>query len=115
MVMTALTVAFLLWPPLCPALPFFLYREKPPVPAWYLQWAGLAAFNAGMALALGYWWPAAASALSGVVALLLWWRSRRKGRKRAGKLIGAKSRALREKLVKTMPRWEPRMPQGATA
>lgn len=79
----------------------------------YWRWLMAAAGGTVAMLAFGAWREAVATALSGVVALLLWWYSRRK-RKRAAKLLGAKARALREKLVKSMPRWEPRL-QGAGA
>lgn len=83
------------------------------LPATFAVWCGGASAIAVLDALLGLPWWGAGSALSALVALILWWLSRRK-RKRAAKLIGAKARALREKLVRSMPRWEPRL-QGARA
>lgn len=59
---------------------------------------------------------AVSAASSAIVALIMWWRSRRRGRKRARKLLGDKSRALRDALVRSMPRWSPRLrPAGSAA
>lgn len=80
--------------------------ERPRLCLW---WALAAAGSVAWALAAGDWGDLPAPALSGALALLLWWWSRRKGRKRAAKPLGAKARALREKLTRSMPRWSPRL------
>lgn len=84
-------------------------------PVFFACWCGWASAMALYEAVTGAPWWAAGDGVSALVALILWWWSRRK-RKRAAKVIGAKARALRDKLVKSMPRWEPRLqPQGATA
>lgn len=82
---------------------------------FYGRWAVIAGSEVLFSLPFRSWEWTAGDALSFVVALILWWLSRRK-RKRAAKMLGAKARALRGKLVKTMPRWSPRlMPQRIPA
>lgn len=46
------------------------------------------------------WWSEGAEAIAEAVVLILWWLGRRKGRKRAAKWLGAKSRALRDAIVR---------------
>lgn len=48
--------------------------------------------------AFGYWAYASGAGLSAAIALVIWYRKRR-GRKRAGSVLGAKSRALIAALV----------------
>jgi hypothetical protein len=48
--------------------------------------------------AFGYWSYASGAGLSAAIALVIWWRKRR-DRKRAGPVLGAKSRALLAALV----------------
>lgn len=79
------------------------------LPLTFAVWCAGASATSVLEAVTGSPWWAAGSALSALVALVLWWLSRRKGRKRAAKLTGAKARALREKLVKSMPRWTPRL------
>ena len=80
-----------------------------------LAWAAGGYAAAGAAWAGGgNWLLAAICAALAVVCLFDWWRRRR--RDRARKSLGAKARALRDALVRSMPRWSPRLqPQGARA
>jgi hypothetical protein len=45
------------------------------------------------------WWPAAGYAISGAVGIAVWWW-RRKKRRPVAKLIGAKSRQIRDAIVR---------------
>lgn len=84
---------------------------------WFLlQWA--AGGTGGMLASLGQgdWRDAAAFGSSGLLALILWWRSRRKRRKRSLKALGHKARARLAAMARNMPRPAPVLrpvPQGA--
>lgn len=84
------------------ALALALVRALRPVPAgsW---WAGAGAANAVAAmadLAAGAGWNAAGEAIAVVIAAVLWWLSRRKRGDRARRWLGAKSKALRDAVVR---------------
>lgn len=71
---------------------------------------------AGLMILGGFAADAAGPVALGAWYLWLWWRKGRGKRKRAARLLGAKARALRERLVRSMPQWSPRLqPQGARA
>lgn len=103
-------------PPACAALAAATFR-RPLRSSWFLGWWTVnAAWGTLLSLAVRSWEWTLGDGASFVVALALWLWFRRKGRKRASSLIGAKARALRDALAKRMPRWEPRLrPQGARA
>ena len=48
------------------------------------------------------WAILALNVFAGLVSLFFWWRGRRDKRRRAAALVGAKSRALRDALVRRM-------------
>jgi hypothetical protein len=83
---------------------------------FYGWWAVAAAFSTAsslVAFGFGAGWPFGAS---GVLAMVLWWRSRRKGRKRAARSAGAKARARIAAMARNMPtpgRVLRPVPQGA--
>ena len=64
-----------------------------------LTGAALTAVNVFYGVPTGFWWPAVASGLITVAALIALWHSRRKRRK-VMQLLGAKSRAARDALVR---------------
>jgi hypothetical protein len=81
------------WPPLWAGFWACVRRRLPVLYSPYLAWAITAAVCViGYGIA-GEFVPAAISAFHVMLALVLWWLSRRR-RKRAPKLAGAKSRAL---------------------
>lgn len=62
------------------------------------------------------WVNVAAWGASGLLGLILWWHSRRKGRRKALRLLGNKTRAVLAAMARNMPRPSPRLaPQGARA
>ena len=84
------------------ALLLAVARLLRPVPAgpW---WAGATAVNAFLALVdliAGTSWYAAGEAIAAGIAAVLWWLSRRKRRDRARRWLGAKSKALRDAIVR---------------
>jgi Flp pilus assembly protein TadB len=84
------------------ALSLALARLRWTIPAGR-YWGRCALINAALALidlAAGVRWIAAGVAIAALIALALWWWNRRKDRKRATGLLGAKSRALRDALVR---------------
>lgn len=83
-----------------------------------LAWAVSAVGDTVFDLIAGWRGDACGSAVSFVLALILWWFNRRR-RNRAKQLIGAKSRAIRDALVRRMRELAPRpvlqpVPQGAS-
>lgn len=75
-----------------------LYRRQAPARFW-----GRSSVVEGLFIpvfATISWWDAAGQAVAVLIALALWWHSRRMGRKRAASLLGAKSKALRDSLVR---------------
>lgn len=74
-----------------------------PAERMWAFWRGCAVGSASVtaaALIGGLWAFAAGSAINVLVSLAMWWLSRRKRKDRARKLLGAKSRALRDALVR---------------
>jgi hypothetical protein len=67
---------------------------------WIGGWLGCAAGCLVGAVASRAWLLAVGAVVSAVIAVILYWWWRRKDRKRAASLIGAKSRALRDALVR---------------
>lgn len=84
-------------------------------PRFFSHWAlGAAGMTAGTVIA-GAWPEAASSGASVLLALVLWWYSRRK-RKRSLRQLGNKARARLAAMARNMPRPSPRLvPQGARA
>lgn len=74
-----------------------LCRQAPAVIFWGCT-ALVEGFGVPLFAVLG-WWAAGGQAIAALIALALWW-SRRKGRKRAARWLGAKSRAARDALVR---------------
>jgi thiol:disulfide interchange protein len=73
---------------------------------WWSRWSGLghelmgSAACAVIVLAVNhYWYGEAGAGVMAVVGAVIWWH-RRKKRRRAAALLGAKSRALRDALVR---------------
>jgi hypothetical protein len=66
-------------------------------------WVSLANFVCVLADVVSHaWLMVPFNAGAGVMAFIIWWRRRRDKRRRAAALIGAKSRALRDSLVRRM-------------
>lgn len=87
-------------------------------PHWAQAAAGGLAFSLIGCLASGETWTyPASSGASGLLALILWWLSRRK-RKRSLKALGHKARARLAAMLRSMPKPGPVLrpvPQGARA
>jgi membrane protein implicated in regulation of membrane protease activity len=73
---------------------------------WWSRWIGLggaltaAAISSVIVLSAGrLWYGAGTAGVTAVAAAVIWWH-RRKKRRRAAALLGAKSRALRDALVR---------------
>lgn len=81
---------------------------------FYLAWAAYAALGAAGTLAVQDWAGAAAFAASALLAVALYWRSRRKKRRSALKVIGDESRRILAGLVERMRDLAP-VPEGARA
>jgi hypothetical protein len=87
---------------------------------FFSSWAfaGFCAAGTGSlgALVGGGWPNIAGFGASGLLGLVLWWNSRRKGRRKALRLLGGKARAVLAAMARNMPRLSPRLvPQGARA
>jgi len=85
---------------------------------FYRQWLSAAAGAGAVAAALRDWPAVASFAVSGMLALILWWLSRRRKRKRAVKALGHKARARLAAMIRNMPKPGPVLrpvPQGAGA
>ncbi len=99
----------LCWPPAYAIGGTILYRRMPGM--WKLPWPGTVAHGfvaGGLGLVVAYgigrlWIPFTIGAAWLAIGVLLWWHRRRK-RRRALALLGARSRALRAALVRTMRR-----------
>jgi hypothetical protein len=82
----------------------------------FLEWIACDLGGGLAALAGGEWLHLAAWGASGLLGLVLWWWSRRKGRRKALRLLGGKARAVLAAMARNMPRLSPRLvPQGARA
>jgi len=114
MTVTVLLAAFCFAvPPLFTLLVRRAVRLPLAFPQFCAEWAGYAACGAAGTMLGGGWVFAAAYGTSALLALVLWWHSRRKRRKIA-KLIGEKGRAVLARMTRSMPRLSPRLvPQGA--
>lgn len=80
---------------------FRLPLRRMPAAAFWGRAAWMVPIAAGVDAIRRQWWPVGGEGIAELIVLALWWwHSRRKGRKRAASLLGAKSRALRDALVK---------------
>jgi len=92
-----------------PAFARFALRAPAGSTRFFGEWAcaGFCGAVTGSALAAsgaGEWVLAAAWGTSGVAGLVLWWHSRRKGKRKALKAIGGKAKARLAAMLGNMPR-----------
>jgi hypothetical protein len=99
------------------ALAVRLFLHLPVRSPWFfVQWATSGFVGAFTAVTAGDWPHVAVWGASGLLGLVLWWRSRRKRRKRSLKALGNKARAVFAAMAANMPRPGPVLrPQGARA
>lgn len=119
-----MTVTVVFWAAVCFASPplFVLAGCRPSTRTrFFALWAwagGGGTATAGLCAAASGsgWLNVAAWGASGLLGLVLWWHSRRKGRRKALRLLGGKARAVLAAMARNMPRPSPRLvPQGARA
>lgn len=111
--------ALVLWPPGAAVIWQVLYRLWPiRARTFTADWIAIAIVCTAVLVLERSWLPAAGSGVSLIAAIAVWWWRRRKRRKVAA-LIGAKSKALRDALVRKVresarprPVFKPQ-PQGA--
>lgn len=99
-----------------PLVLFLVLGRKEMAEQAYGRSALAAGLTAASALSVGWWLGCAAFAVLAAVLGVLWWNSRRKGRRKALRLLGGKARAVLAAMARNMPRPSPRLvPQGARA
>lgn len=86
-------------PPLCSSAWWFAYRMLHWRFNFILGWLGSAAGLGSACAMAGRWTELACAGISATVAIFLWWFNRRR-RDRAKAWLGAKSKALRDALVR---------------
>jgi peptidoglycan/LPS O-acetylase OafA/YrhL len=107
-------------PPLCALATGCLSRPRRTRQQFLLTWASFGAVDAALTAAAippgRYWLYPASFGASALLALVLWWLSRRKGKRKALKALGNKARARLAAMARNMPRPSPvrrPVPQGA--
>lgn len=92
-----------IWPPMMTLSIWLLLRRSGVLRRqdWGIPWIWFcAAMGTLIPDLVAACWPAVAVSLPQVLLALWWFRRRRKGRRKAAALLGAKSRALRDALVR---------------